>query len=65
MPDINFFASRLNRQLDRFVSWFPDTSAYSYNAFSLSDLVTQVFTSKSMTQVMKEEESYMQCKNVW
>lgn len=36
MPDIDLFASRLNRQLDKFVSWFPEPSAFCYNAFSLS-----------------------------
>ena len=36
MPDTDLFASRLNTQLDSFVSWFPEPSAYSYNAFSLS-----------------------------
>lgn len=36
MPNIDVFASRMNRQLDRFVSWVPEPSAYSYNVFSLS-----------------------------
>ena len=35
-PDIDLFASRLNRQLDMFVSWFPEPGAYHVNAFSSS-----------------------------
>ena len=35
-PDIDLFASRLNRQLDMFVSWFPEPGAYHVNAFSFS-----------------------------
>lgn len=35
-PDIDLFASRLNAQLDRFVSWYPEPGAYCSNAFSFS-----------------------------
>ena len=35
-PDIDLFASRLNKQLDRFVSWKPDPEAYIIDAFSIS-----------------------------
>ena len=34
-PEIDLFASRLNTQLDRYVSWFPDPYAESVDAFTL------------------------------
>ena len=34
-PDIDLFASRLSKQLDRFVSWFPEPGASFYNAFTI------------------------------
>ena len=34
MPDVDLFASRLNTQLQRFVSWKPDPDAWFDNAFS-------------------------------
>ena len=34
--DIDLFASRLNKQLDKFVSWQPDPNAIAINAFSLN-----------------------------
>ena len=34
-PDIDMFASRLNRQLDSYVSWRPDAMALGVDAFSL------------------------------
>ena len=36
VPEIDLFASRLNAQLDRFVSWAPDPDAESVDAFSLN-----------------------------
>lgn len=36
VPDIDLFASRLNKQLDSFVSWFPEPGALQYNAFTIS-----------------------------
>ena len=35
-PTIDMFASRLNKQLDRFVSWRPDPDAEFIDAFSIS-----------------------------
>ena len=35
MPDIDMFASRINCQLDRFVSYTPDPNAFAVNAFTL------------------------------
>ena len=35
-PDIDLFASRLNKQLEEFVSWFPEPGAKFSNAFSKS-----------------------------
>ena len=35
-PDIDLFASRLNKQLDRYISWFPDPHAITSDAFSVS-----------------------------
>ena len=36
VPDIDLFASRLNFQTQRYVSWFPDPGAFAVDAFSLS-----------------------------
>ena len=36
MPDVDLFASQLNKQLDTFVSWFPEIGAYRNDAFSFS-----------------------------
>ena len=36
MPDIDLFASRLNKQIDNYVSWFPDPDACYVDAFSFS-----------------------------
>ncbi|CAG2203473.1 unnamed protein product [Mytilus edulis] len=36
IPDTDLFASRLNKQLNNFVSWFPDPDAYATDAFSFS-----------------------------
>lgn len=35
LPDIDLFASRLNKQLDNFVSWFPEPGCFGSDAFSL------------------------------
>ena len=35
LPDVDVFATRLNRQLDRFVSWRSDPDAEAINAFSV------------------------------
>ena len=35
-PKIDLFASRLNKQINPFVSWFPEPGAYNVDAFSLS-----------------------------
>jgi len=35
VPDIDLFASRLNNQLDRYISWKPDPGAEAVNAFTL------------------------------
>ena len=36
MPDIDMFASCLNKQIECFVSWRPDPDAAAIDAFSLS-----------------------------
>ncbi|XP_053398281.1 uncharacterized protein LOC123550528 [Mercenaria mercenaria] len=36
VPDIDLFASRLNKQIDRFASWFPEPGAFFNDAFSCS-----------------------------
>lgn len=36
IPDIDLFASRLNKRLDRFVSWFPEPGNSFSDAFSVS-----------------------------
>ena len=35
-PDVDMFASRLNKQVDKFVSWHPDQDAFAIYAFSVS-----------------------------
>ena len=35
-PDIDLFATRINKQLDRYVSWHPELEAMAINAFSLT-----------------------------
>lgn len=35
VPNIDLFASRLNNQLDEFVSWFPEPGALHCNAFTM------------------------------
>lgn len=35
-PDIDLFASRINKQLSKYVSWFPEPDAFASDAFSLS-----------------------------
>ena len=44
-PDIDLFASRLNRQLEVFVSWFPEPGAIHYDALSMSwqDYIPYIF----------------------
>ncbi|XP_060595146.1 uncharacterized protein LOC132749435 [Ruditapes philippinarum] len=36
IPDVDLFASRLNKRLPRFVSWFPEPGALAVNAFAIS-----------------------------
>lgn len=35
-PDIDLFASRLNKRIDNYVSWFPGPLAITSDAFSIS-----------------------------
>ena len=35
-PDIDLFATRINKQLDRYVSWNPEPEVMTINAFSLT-----------------------------
>lgn len=44
-PDIDLFASRLNRQLEKYISWFPDPQAITSDAFSInwSDFIPYIF----------------------
>ena len=35
-PDLDLFASRINKQLNRYVSWFPDPEAFATDAYSFS-----------------------------
>jgi hypothetical protein len=45
VPDIDLFASRLNCQLKKFTSWFPEPGAFKIDAFSFSwhDLTPYIF----------------------
>ena len=65
MPDIDLFASRLNKQVDRIVSWFPDPDATYVNAFSLdwSDFYAYIFPPFSlvMTCLQKVREDKVDC----
>ena len=51
MPDIDLFASRLNNQLDRFVSWFPEPGSYKTDAFYFSwhDFCPYIFAPFNLT----------------
>ena len=40
-PEIDLFASRLNKKVDRFVSWKPDPEAEANNAFSMNSKVSR------------------------
>lgn len=44
-PDIDLFASRLNRQLENYISWFPDPQAITSDAFSInwSEFIPYIF----------------------
>ena len=35
-PDLDLFASRLNKQLSKYVSWFPDPEVFATDPFSFS-----------------------------
>ena len=39
IADINLFASRINKQLPVYVTWFPDPDAFASDAFSFSWLI--------------------------
>ena len=36
IPDIDLFASRLNHQVETYISWRPDSGAYAIDAFTIS-----------------------------
>ena len=36
LPDLDLFASRLNKQVERFVSWYPEPGCFMTDAFSFS-----------------------------
>lgn len=36
LPDIDLFASRLNKQIDKFISWFPEPGCHTSDAFSVA-----------------------------
>ena len=36
IPDVDLFSSRLNRQLEKFVTWFPEPGSYKTDAFFFS-----------------------------
>ena len=36
LPDVDLFSSRLNKQLEKFVSWYPEPGCFMTNAFSFS-----------------------------
>ena len=61
-PDINLFASRLNARLNSFVSWFPETGALHFNAFTLnwSNLSRYIFPpfnliSRVMNKILQDK----------
>lgn len=65
VPIIDMFASRLNKQVDRFVSWKPDPEAEAINAFSLcwSDVLIYAFPPFSLVgrtvQKLREDKGEM------
>ena len=44
-PDVDLFASYINHQVDRFVSWFPQPGAWHCDTFSFSwnDTLSYIF----------------------
>ena len=53
MPTIDMFASRLNKQMEKFVSWFPEPGAYFVNAFNMSWNESEPFLFPPFNQIGK------------
>ena len=51
-PDIYLFATRINRQLERYLSWHPEPDAMAINAFSLT--LTVVSTCSHISVLLVE-----------
>ena len=45
MPSLDLFATRINAQLDRYVSWKPDPQAYAIDAFILTGVLVFIMGS--------------------
>ena len=61
LPDIDLFASRLNKQLTKYVSWFPEPKAVASDAFSISwsDLNPYIFPPFSLlSKVLQKIKDY-------
>lgn len=61
-PDVDLFASRINYQIERFVSWFPQPGAWRYDAFSFSwkNLTPYIFApftliSRILNKIVEDE----------
>ena len=60
LPEIDLFASRLNRQVERYVSWQPDPEAFAIDAFTLNwgEFISYIFPTFSvLPQVLRKLEA--------
>ena len=57
IPDIDLFATRLNKQLSKYVSWFPEPDAIASDAFSIlwSDFKPYIFSLFSLIDRVLEK----------
>ena len=54
-PEIDFFATYLNHQLDKYVAWMPDLGAVGTDAFSLNWKSLKFYCSPPLPLVLLDE----------
>ena len=71
-PEVDLFASRLNKQLSKYVSWIPDPGCIAVDAFSLSwaDIKFYAFppfslVGKSIAKIIKENAMGIMIIPLW
>lgn len=52
-PDLDLFASRLNKKCNNYVSWYRDPDAYAINAFTLSWFTFFFYAFPPVTMILK------------